>query len=181
MTTAKILGGRRRPKNNSRQNKNKQQHGGSSGNSSSTAALYGGVTPMINNLHGGAALDPANFNNVATPTLVAGNGLVSGLSVPSMMKGGAAVPMVGAGATVPMVGAGTTVPMVGAGATVPMVGASDLAPSMIKGGGVLNNIAVPAVLLYANNTFGKKRGVQSKKNRRFRKKSYNKRTNRKRR
>jgi hypothetical protein len=163
MTTAKILGGRRRPKNNSRQNKNKQQHGGSCDNSSSTAALYGGVTPMINNLHGGAALDPANFNNVATPTLVAGNGLVSGLSVPSMMKGGAAVPMVGAGTTVPMVGAGATV------------------PSMIKGGGVLNNIAVPAVLLYANNTFGKKRGVQSKKNRRFRKKSYNKRTNRKRR
>ena len=190
--TAKTLGGKRKtpkPRQTRQQKQQQQQHGGT--NSSSTAALYRGETPMVK-YNGGSALDPANYS---APSM-GGNGLVGGLSVPAM-KGGAAastssfpnpmtmfggagaMPIVGAESSVPMVGAGSSVPMVGAGSPMPMVAPST--GSLIKGGGILNNIAVPAVLLYANNTFGKKRGVPSKKNRRFRKKSSNKRTNRRRR
>jgi hypothetical protein len=44
-------------------------------------------------------------------------------------------------------------------------------PPMSSGGNVLNELAVPAVLLYANNTFGKKKNYTGRKFRRNGKKS----------
>lgn len=155
-----LIGGKRRGRGRksgrrSRQNQN-QQNGG---NSSSTAAGYAGLVPMAK--YNGGGLDGSDYNNNATP-LISGNATVGGLSIPTL-KGG------NAGLSIPSMdmtkGGNASV----AGLSIPTLTGGSTEPVQIKGGNVLNNLAVPAVLLYANNTFGKKRSSgKSTKNRRFR-------------
>jgi hypothetical protein len=166
----------RRSKRRQNKNQNQNQNGGSCGNSSTTAAVYGGLTPMPKfnggNAFGNNLLNPTTYNSTPVPLTTAGNANVSGLS---LFKGGNSeeAPTGGNAHTlgasiVPMTMGGAGVP-----GTLPTGGAGLLD---MKGGNVLNNIAVPAVLLYANNTFGKKK-ITSRRFRRYRGKRSNKRRN----
>ena len=129
----------------SRQN----QNGGACGNSSSVAAAYGGSVP-------GA---------VGGPMIKGGELQSSNYQVGNIVGGGATVaPLVGGNADVFGLKLGGTPLKVG-GNSAPII------PTPQAGGNVLNELAVPAVLLYANNTFGKKRGVSGKKRRSFKNKS----------
>ena len=191
MTPKSLTGGKRRGRGRksgrrSRQNQNQNNQNQQGGNSSATAAAYGGIPPMTK--YNGGALDGSDYNNNATVPLIAGNANVAGVSIPSMggnselsMKGGASI----AGIPIPFTKGGNaelSIPMVKGGESIAGIhipftkGGSEHVP--IKGGNVLNNLAVPAVLLYANNTFGKKRSSgKSTKNRRFRR-NRGRRTNR---
>jgi len=188
---------KRRQNKNQNQNQNQNQNGGSCGNSSTTAAVYGGLTPMPK-FNGGNALNPTTYNstgnanvsglslfkggnNLLNPTTynstpvpltTAGNANVSGLS---LFKGGNSeeAPTGGNAHTLGASIAPMTMGGAGVPGTLPTGGAGLLD---MKGGNVLNNIAVPAVLLYANNTFGKKK-ITSRRFRRYRGKRSNKRRN----
>lgn len=159
-----------------KQNQNKNQQGGSSSNSSSVALGYGGLTPMTNyRIQGGAsslADNAAPFSAVSVPVVSvnAGNGLIKGGSVQVPV---APVVPVTAGSiptqVVPVTAGSVAVVPAQGGNIAPMKGGS--VPSMpvvpINGGNVLNDLAVPAVLLYANQTFGKKKNYTAKKNRKY--------------
>ena len=137
----KTTGGRKRKPQHQNQN------GGACGNSSSVAASYGGSVPMLNVQQGGSGL-------VSTPYNQGGN--------VNLMKGGASLlPQMG-GNTNPLLkgGAGILPQMSQMGGSVP-----GILPTS-TGGSVLNELAVPAVLLYANNTFGKKKRYTGKRTRR---------------
>ena len=138
--------GSRRQNQHQNQNQNQNQHGGACGNSSSVAASYGGTVPMLN-VKGGSGL--------ASSAYTAGNA--------SLIKGGANIipQMSQMGGNNPILKGGN-IPVIPTSATT-------------TGGNVLNELAVPAVLLYANNTFGKKKKYTGKKFRRSGKKSYRRR------
>jgi hypothetical protein len=163
MTNSILKGGKRRGRRGSRrgrgsrrqnqndqnqngQNQNQNQQGGACGNSSSVAAAYGGSVPMT--------MPQAGGNALASSTYTAGNNIVKGGSVPMMGN---------------LVAGGNTL-FKGGNEHVVIPGMPPM-PSATTGGNVLNELAVPAVLLYANNTFGKKKVYTGKKFRRSGKKS----------
>lgn len=185
-----MSGSKIKSSNKKRSNKNKQhqnqhqnqnQQGGSSGNSSSVALGYGGVTPMPNyNSQGGSALladTAAPFSSVSVPVVSvnAGNGFMKGGNVPVVpvtTAGNVQVPVVPVttagnafikGGNVPL----PVVPVTTAGNGLIKGGSIDI--GLKQGGNVLNNLAVPAVLLYANQTFGKKKNYTAKKYRKYKK------------
>ena len=173
MSSFKKKGGnkKRSNKNKQNQNKNKNQQGGADGNSYSVAASNGGVPPMVNYRNGGSLVENAAPFTATIPVIpvTAGNGFMRGGNVPV-----APVPVPVASTSVPVVpvvpgGSGAPivpVPMNGANVVTTTYGGGNPLISN-TGGNVLNNLAVPAVLLYANQTFGKKKNYTGK-NRKFR-------------
>lgn len=150
-------GGKGRKKYSQSQNQHQNQHqnqNGGEGNSSALAESHGGIIPMVN-YKGGA-------HDLASSPYAAGNANVGGAAiVPTMNGGSALVPTMNGGNPL-----ANLIPNMDAPANVG--GSKDL----MKGGNMLNNLAVPAVLLYANNTFGKRKtGKKSRKFRRNGKKS----------
>ena len=148
MTNSLKTTGGKRPKR--RQHQQQNQNGGACGNSSSVAASYGGSVPMLNVQQGGSGL-------VSTPYNQGGN--------VNLMKGGASLlPQMGGNPNNPLLkgGAGILPQMSQMGGSVPGI----LPTGTTTGGNVLNELAVPAVLLYANNTFGKKKRYTGKRTRR---------------
>jgi hypothetical protein len=120
------------------------------------------------NQHGGAC---GNSSSVAA---------AYGGSVPMMnvQQGGSALASSAYGSNASL---GGNVSLVKGGASIiPQMGGNAIAnippgmPTATTGGNMLNELAVPAVLLYANNTFGKKRSTgkkyrrSGKRSRRFR-------------
>jgi hypothetical protein len=172
MTTSIVKGGKRgkgsRRRGSRRQNQNQQQNqnqnqnqqqnqqGGACGNSSSVAASYGGNVPM--NVLKGGELQSSNYTAGNVVLVKGGAGLIPNMNMGGngLFKGGNIIPQIGNGLI--------------KGGNVPMPGMPG--PVMpTTGGSVLNELAVPAVLLYANNTFGKKKNYTGKKFRRSGKKS----------
>lgn len=156
--TTKFLGGKRKS-NSKRSSYKKRQHGGNSGNSSTVAASHGGNTPMVNFNQapqvpqqvqtGGNFSTYANaYDKVApAPIPMSGGSVADILKINPIQNGGNADLI--------------KIDQVQSG------GNASEQPPLLKGGNLLNNIAVPAVLLYANNTFGKKKSSYTK-NKRFR-------------
>jgi hypothetical protein len=142
----KTTGGRRNKQN---QNQHQNQNGGACGNSSSVAAAYGGSVPMLNVQQGGSGL-------VSTPYNQGGN--------VNLIKGGASLlPQMGGNHNPHLKGGAGILPQMSQmGGSVPGI----LPTGTTTGGSVLNELAVPAVLLYANNTFGKKKRYTGKRTRR---------------
>jgi len=136
MTNSLKTTGGRRKKSNHSQNQN--QNGGACGNSSSVAAAYGGSVPMLNVQQGGDGLVSSPYNQGGNINLI---------------KGGASL--------LPQMGGNNNNPLI-KGGSVPGI----LPTGTTTGGNVLNELAVPAVLLYANNTFGKKKRYTGKRTRR---------------
>ena len=145
---------------NQNQNQNQNQQGGACGNSSSVAAAYGGSVPMMPVQQGGE-LQSSNYNANAGNTLVKGGSSL----LPTM--GGNAVIIKGGNVSdiLPKIGGNG---LFKGGNVVPTPGMPVMPTT---GGNVLNELAVPAVLLYANNTFGKKKNYTGRKFRRSGKKS----------
>ena len=180
-------------KQHQNQHQNQNQQGGSSGNSSSVALGYGGVTPMPNyNSQGGSALladTAAPFSSVSVPVVSvnAGNGFMKGGNVPVVpvtTAGNVQVPVVpvttagnalikGGNVPLPVVPVTTAgnvqVPVVPVTAGNGLIKGGSIDIGLKQGGNVLNNLAVPAVLLYANQTFGKKKNYTAKKYRKYKK------------
>lgn len=160
MSSSKRQGGAQKRANKNKQNKNKQnknkQHGGSCGNSSSAALSNSGVTPMPNYKlqQGGSVATTASpySGSVAVIPVAGGNAFIKGGNANAVLPVAPVVPVIGGVENVPngMLPSSTPMPVV-------------------TGGNVLNDIAVPAVLLYANQAFGKKKNYTSKPSRRFRK------------
>lgn len=127
-----------------RQNQNQQQQnqqGGACGNSSNVASAYGGSVPNVPQGAAGITMGGALQGTNY------GNGVVGGntVAVPGVVKGGNVAQL-----------------LKGGNAPLPVMPQA--------GGSVLNDLAVPAVLLYANNTFGKRR-TSGKRRRNYRNKS----------
>jgi len=186
MSGSKIKSSNKKRSNKNKQHQNQNQQGGSSGNSSSVALANGGVTPMTNyNSLGGAALladTAAPFSAVSVPVVpvTAGNGLMKGGNVqahvpvvPVTTAGNVQVPV----SSVPVVPVtagnglmkGGNVPVVPVTAGNGHIKGGSVNIGLKQGGNVLNNLAVPAVLLYANQTFGKKKNYTAKKYRKYKK------------
>jgi hypothetical protein len=169
MSGSKIKSSNKKRSNKNKQHQNQNQQGGSSGNSSSVALANGGVTPMTNyNSLGGAALladTAAPFSAVSVPVVpvTAGNGLMKGGNVQAHVP---VVPVTTAGnVQVPV----SSVPVVPVTAGNGHIKGGSVNIGLKQGGNVLNNLAVPAVLLYANQTFGKKKNYTAKKYRKYKK------------
>ena len=144
---------------NQNQNQQQNQQGGACGNSSSVAASYGGNVPMGNGpmmpQQGGAELQSSNYTAGNAVLVKGGAGLI-----PNMNMGGNAGLFKGGASLLPNLGGNNLIK----GGNVQMPGMPT------TGGNVLNELAVPAVLLYANNTFGKKRFTGKKyRGKKFRK------------
>ena len=140
----------------SRRNQNKNQQGGACGNSSTVASAYGGNVPMnMQPQQGGSELQSSNYT--------AGNVTLKG--------GSSLLPQMGGNITAGLFKGGSKIipqPQMGAGL---FKGGEEVILPPTTGGNVLNELAVPAVLLYANNTFGKKKNFTGRKFRRSGKKS----------
>jgi len=142
-------------KGSSRRRQNQNQQGGACGNSSSVAAAYGGNVPnILQGQKGGVGLQSTPYGGNQNVTGLTTGGSATSGPINSIVKGGNANPMM----------------------MPPQSGGNNPMMPPQAGGNVLNDLAVPAVLLYANNTFGKKR-YSGKKRRNYRNKSkrYNKR------
>lgn len=161
MSSSKRQGGAQKRANKNKQNKNKQsknkQQGGSCGNSSSAAVSNSGLTPMPNYKlqQGGSVATTASpySGSVAVIPVAGGNAFIKGGNANAVLP---VAPVTGG------VLSATPVPVPG---SVPGSGSVPV----LTGGNVLNDLAVPAVLLYANQAFGKKKNYTSKPSRRFRK------------
>jgi len=167
MTTNPIVKGGKRSKGKgsrkgSKRQRRQNQNGGACGNSSSVAAAYGGNVPMnMPNQQGGSELQSSNYT--------AGN-----VSLTPQMGGASILPQMGGNAGL-FKGGNSILPQMGGNAGL-FKGGNNVIPTpgmppMSSGGNVLNELAVPAVLLYANNTFGKKKNYTGRKFRRNGKKS----------
>lgn len=158
MSSSKRQGGAPKRANKNKQNKNKQsknkQQGGS--NSSSVALSNAGLTPMSNYKGGSLANNAAQYSgSVSVDNRDSGNVFMKGMS------GGN-----------PELQAPNGVPVTGGVLSATPINVPGLVPGsapVLTGGNVLNDLAVPAVLLYANQAFGKKKNYTSKPSRRFRK------------
>ena len=178
MSSLRIKGGNKQKSSKSKQqrkqNKNQNQQGGSSSNSSSVALGYGGLTPMTNyRIQGGAsslADNAAPFSAVSVPVVSvnAGNGLIKGGSVQVPVA-----PVVSTQVVPATTGSVAVVPVHNSN-VAPVYGGSVASVVPTHGGNVLNDLAVPAVLLYANQTFGKKKNYTAKKYRKYKKDRRNK-------
>ena len=186
MQTTKFLGGKHKKRSHSKKRsyKKKRQHGGECGNSSTVAASYGGITPMTNynqvpsapaQSGGGEFLNSSPYNvvdGIPTTTIVKGGSNPSNY-IQLEQNGGSNpsnyIQLEQNGGNAPI-----SIPVVVKGGSNPsnyiqleQNGGTNTNTPISKGGNLLNNIAVPAVLLYANNTFGKKKSSYTK-HRRFR-------------